>query len=70
MSKKQIAISVNGITKNFELPHEKNNSIKSGVVNVFKRRNKSVDVQHALRGISFDIKEGEFFGILFPLGSG
>lgn len=65
-----IALSVKNISKNFRLPHEKNSSIKSGIVHAFKKKDKSVTIQHALKGVSFDIKEGEFFGILGRNGSG
>lgn len=65
-----IAISVNNVSKNFRLPHEKITSIKSGVVSVFRRKNKKVEIQHALKKVSFDIKKGEFFGIVGRNGSG
>lgn len=67
---KEFAIQVQDVTKDFKLPHEKVASIKSGIVNVFKKKNKSVTTQHALKGISFAVEEGEFFGILGRNGSG
>jgi ABC-2 type transport system ATP-binding protein len=65
-----VALRVTHVSKNFRLPHEKTMSIKSGVVNIFRRRNKTVATQHALRDISFEVKKGEFFGILGRNGGG
>ena len=65
-----IAISVKNVSKNFRLPHEKADSIKSVFVNPFNKNRKKFEVQHALRDISFDIPKGEFFGIVGRNGSG
>lgn len=62
------AISVKNVSKSFKLPHNKKNTIKSVIVNPFKRT--TYEKQEALKNISFDIKKGEFFGIVGRNGSG
>jgi ABC-2 type transport system ATP-binding protein len=64
------AIIVEEVSKNFFLPHEKVTSLKSKIVGVFKRKDRTVETQHALKKVSFEVKEGEFFGILGRNGSG
>lgn len=66
----EVVLSVNGVYKNFRLPHEQLNSIKSSVVNIFRKKDRTVETQHALHDINFEIHQGEFFGILGRNGSG
>ncbi len=68
MSEKKVAIHVENIHKNFMLPQHKNTSFKQVAVNILKKNNKVT--QKVLDGVSFDIYEGEFFGIVGRNGSG
>lgn len=71
MASNDIAIKVDHVSKNFLLPHEKINSVKSFFVNPFKsRKAMQGETQHALKDISFEVKKGEFFGIVGRNGSG
>lgn len=63
------AIKVENVSKVFRLPLEKNSSVKSLVVNSYKRQ-KGYELQRALEDVSFEIKKGEFFGIVGRNGSG
>lgn len=65
-----VMISVKKVSKNFKLPHEKADSIKSLFVNPFDKKRKRFEIQHALKNISFEVKKGEFFGIVGRNGSG
>ena len=64
----QIVISVQNVSKSFRLPHERYTGIKQALINY--RFGKKYEEQHVLRDISFDIKKGEFFGIVGRNGSG
>lgn len=64
-----VAIKVDNISKMFKLPHEKNNSIKGLFINMFRPK-RTFEKQQVLKDVSFEIKKGEFFGIVGRNGSG
>jgi ABC-2 type transport system ATP-binding protein len=64
------AIKINGVSKTFRLPNEKGSkSVKSNFVNIFRGKS-GYQLQTALNDISFEVKKGEFFGIVGRNGSG
>jgi ABC-type polysaccharide/polyol phosphate transport system ATPase subunit len=65
----EIAIKVENASKTFRLPHDKNNSIKSTIIN-FYRSKRTYEKQQALKDITFEVKKGEFFGVVGRNGSG
>lgn len=67
-NKPEIAVAIKNIHKEFILPQSKNSTFKQTVVNIVKNNNKVT--QKVLNGVSFDIKKGEFFGIVGRNGSG
>lgn len=64
-----MAIRVQDVWKGFKLPHERQTSIKGALINL-ARGGRSYERQQVLKDISFDIKKGEFFGIVGRNGSG
>lgn len=67
-NEKEIAIQVSEVSKTFKLPHEKQTSLKSLFLNLFK--NKKYEFQKAVDNVSFKVNKGEFFGIVGRNGSG
>lgn len=61
-------VSIKNITKVFKFPHERLFTAKQHFVNLFSR--KALRKFTALEDISFEIKKGEFFGIIGSNGSG
>ena len=69
MAAREPAVIVKDLYKTFRLPHEKHSGIKQAAVGIFKG-NKGFETQKVLNDISFEIKQGEFFGIVGRNGSG
>lgn len=65
-----IAIRVEHVSKDFVLPHEKVTKVKDLFTSLFRRRIHTQEMQHALKDVSFEVKKGEFFGIVGRNGSG
>ncbi len=64
-----VAIKVDGVSKTFKLPHEKQTSLKGLFVNLFRGKRR-YEKQEVLKDISFEVRKGEFFGIVGRNGSG
>ncbi|HMS73148.1 MAG TPA: ATP-binding cassette domain-containing protein, partial [Baekduia sp.] len=63
-----VAIEVADLSKTFRLPHEQVHTLKERVIHPFRRP--EIERFEALRGVSFDVRQGEFFGIVGRNGSG
>lgn len=65
---KEVAIRVENVSKIFRIPHEKHTTLKQAALNLFSP--KTYEVFNALQDVSFEVKQGEFFGIIGKNGSG
>jgi ABC-type polysaccharide/polyol phosphate transport system ATPase subunit len=68
MSKEPVVIEVEGVEKSFRIPVHRIDSFKERVVHPVARP--EYRELHALRRVSFDVRRGEFFGIVGRNGSG
>lgn len=69
MSNEKPAILVNDVKKHFKIPLDKTSGIKQLIVNFYKRK-KGYRYLKALDGVSFEVRRGEFFGVVGRNGSG
>lgn len=65
----EAAISVQNLEKAFRIPLDKKTGIKQAITGVL-RKNRGFRQLKTLNGVSFDIRRGEFFGIVGRNGSG
>jgi ABC-2 type transport system ATP-binding protein len=68
MTDRPVVIEARGIEKTFRIPEHRMDSFKERATHPFTRA--EYRELHALRGISFDVRNGEFFGIVGRNGSG
>lgn len=61
-------MKITDLHKEFILPQHKNTSLKHAFVNIVKKNGKVT--QKVLDGVSFEVNEGDFFGIVGRNGSG
>jgi ABC-type polysaccharide/polyol phosphate transport system ATPase subunit len=63
-----VAVSIEGVSKTFRLPHQQYSTLKERALHPF--RSTEYDELHAVTDISLEIASGEFFGIVGRNGSG
>lgn len=69
MSTPETVVRVEKLVKTFKIPTESSNGIKQKLINTLKGKRGYREFT-PLKGISFEIEEGEFFGIVGRNGSG
>src|SRR6202451_1270053 len=61
-------VVVDRVHQSFEIPREQVSTLKERALHPFRRS--TTDTLNALRGVSFGVEPGEFFGIVGRNGSG
>jgi ABC-2 type transport system ATP-binding protein len=66
--RRNVAVEVRGLEKAFRIPTQRIDTMKERAASLFRRReHRSLE---ALRGIDFEVLEGDFFGVVGRNGSG
>lgn len=67
-SERPVVVEARGVSKSFQIPLHRMDSFKERATHPLRRA--EYRHLHALRGVSFDVHQGEFFGIVGRNGSG
>jgi ABC-type polysaccharide/polyol phosphate transport system ATPase subunit len=62
------AVEVERLSKTFKLPHHRYNTLKERALHPLRTR--AFDALHAVDDVSFEVRKGEFFGVVGRNGSG
>lgn len=66
-----VVVKADAINKTFSLPHDQHSGIKQIIINTLRgKRSGGYEKQHVLKDVSFEVCEGDFFGIVGRNGSG
>jgi ABC-type polysaccharide/polyol phosphate transport system ATPase subunit len=68
MTDSDVTVRIDNVSKSFLIPHEKRTTLKEHFTGLFKKM--SYEKFAALEGVSFEIRKGEFLGIIGENGSG
>lgn len=71
VSKQDVVVHIEQLNKTFKLPHERHSGLKQYLINTLNGKSeKGYEKQHVLKDVSFEVRRGDFLGIVGRNGSG